>query len=190
MAMAASNLRRHSVRILMLFHFIGLAMCLGSIFANVMIERQTRDAGLTVLALGRDLIGLTSRNFIQTGFLMMVATGILIVLLRYGLRAPIWVWIKVATSSAILAIVVLGLDPAALSATQWAHWSAEHGQLAPQFLVSVAQAGRYGVTVVILLLVTTIVAIWKPFSSGLRRRTMRSVEAQQAGAMASTGNQS
>ena len=188
--MAAGNLRRQSTRILMLFHFIGLAMCLGSIFANVMIDRQTRGAGLEILALGRDLIALTSRNFIQTGFWMMVVTGILVVLLRYGLRPPIWVWVKAGTSTAIFAIVVLALDPAALSATQWAHWSAEHGQLAPQFLVSVTEAGRYGIMVLALLLVTTIVAIWKPFSSGLRRGPAKSVEPTQAGAMASAETRS
>jgi hypothetical protein len=69
---------------------------------------------------------------------MMVATGVLLVLLRYGWRVPVWARIKFGRSIAIISISILTL-----------------------------------------LLVTTIVAIWKPFANGIRGRRARgeSVEA-------------
>ncbi len=99
----------------------------------------------------------------------MVVTGIALTLLRYGWRVPIWAWIKFGITIAIFATSVLALTPAANSATQWARWSAEHGQLAPQFLDNVARSGPYGLVILILFLLTTLVAIWKPFSAGIRR---------------------
>jgi hypothetical protein len=167
--MKAGNARRQFARGLLFFHFIGLALCLGGIFGDFLIDRHTRGADLQLLSLGRDLISLSSRNLVQTGFLLMMATGILMVLVRYGLRAPIWAWLKFGLSITVLALSILALSPATTAATQWAHWSAEHGQLAPQFLENIALAGRYGITILGLLLVTVIVAIWKPFSSGIRR---------------------
>ena len=178
--MKVGNARRQFTRGLLFFHFIGLSLCLGAIFADFLIDRQTRGADLHLLSLGRDLISLSSRNLVQTGFLLTMATGILMALLRYGLRVPVWAWLKFGLSITVLALSILALSPATTAATQWAHWSAEHGQLAPQFLENIALAGRYGITILGLLLVTVIVAIWKPFSSGIRRLSPSSDSAETA----------
>jgi len=154
--------KRQLARVALFAHFIGLTLCLGTIFTNIMIERHTASGSLEMLSLGRDLVTLSSHNLIQTGFLIMVFTGILVTLLRYGIRAPLWAWIKLGLSAVVLILVIFALDPASSVATEWARWSVEHGQLAPQYLNSVARAGRYGVIVLALLLVTTFVAIWKP----------------------------
>jgi hypothetical protein len=172
-SMKAGSVRRQFVRACLFFHFMGLALCFGTIFANFAIDRQTRGADLRLLSIGRDLITASSHSLIQTGFLMMVATGILLVLLRYGWRVPVWAWIKFGLSIMIISISILALTPAGDAATQWARWSAEHGQLAPQFIDSIARSGRYGTTILALLLVTTIVAIWKPFANGIRGRRAR-----------------
>jgi hypothetical protein len=136
-----------------------------------MIERHTRAGSLEMLSIGRDLVSLSSQNLIQTGFWISVISGIVIVLLRYGLRAPLWAWIKLGLSVAIFGEVGFALDPASTAVTGWARWSAEHGQLAAQFPDSIAQAGRVGIVVLVLYLATTIVAIWKPVWSPLRTRT-------------------
>jgi hypothetical protein len=72
-----------------------------------------------------------------------------------------------------MSIGVLGLTlagPAAERARDWAHWSAEHGRLAPRFLANLIQAGFYGGIIRALFLFTIAVAVWKPFSSGFRRK--------------------
>jgi hypothetical protein len=49
----------------------------------------------------------------------------------------------------------------------------------PEYLDSVARAGRYGAAVLLLLLVTAIVAIWKPMWPKLRgKRENQSTVAQ------------
>jgi hypothetical protein len=167
-------------RVLLFVHFIALTLCLGTIFTNILIERHTRTGSLELLSIGRDLVALSSHNLIQTGFLVTVFSGILIALMRYGLRAPLWAWLKLGLSVAVFSLVVFGLDPASTTATEWARWSAEHGQLAPQFLQSATRAGRFGISVLALILVIVIVAIWKPLWSRLRGRQERPSTVAQA----------
>jgi len=163
-------IKRQVTRVFLFVHFVGLTLCLGTIFTNIVIERHTRGGSLELLSVGRDLVTLSSHNLIQTGFLITVLSGVLMTLLRHGLQAPLWAWIKLGVSVVVLTVVIFALDPASTAATEWARWSAEHGQLAPQYLDSVTRAGRYGVVVLSLLLVTTIVAIWKPVWPGLRSK--------------------
>jgi len=168
--MKLSLVRRQLARGLLFFHFVGLSMCVGTIFVNVVIERRTRDTDLHLLSAGRDLISLSIGSIVQTGFWMTVMTGFLIVPFRYGFRIPIWIWIKLAITNAIFSIAVMALTPANDAATQWAHWSDDHGQLAPQFQENVAQADFYGMLILSLFLIATAVGIWKPFSRIIRGR--------------------
>lgn len=173
-------IKRQLDRVLLFVHFVALTLCLGTIFTNVLIERHTRSGSLELLSIGRDLVTLSSHNLIQTGFLVMVFSGILITLLRYGLRAPLWAWLKLGISVIVFSLVIFGLDPASTTATEWARWSAEHGQLAPQFVEYATRAGRFGVSILALLLVTAIVAIWKPTLSRLRAKQERRAAVAQA----------
>ncbi len=180
--MTGQKIKQQSIRVLLLVHFVGLALSLGAALANVAIERQTRGGSLELLSIGRDLISLSSRNLVQTGFFMMVISGILIVVLRYGFRAPAWVWIKLATSAAIFAVAFFGQGPATTALAALAHWSVEHGELAPQFQDGLAQAGRYGLTLLALFLTTIAVAIWKPVSLRIRTRGMSPEQPPEVGA--------
>jgi len=152
--MTGQALRRQASRCFLLIHFVGLALSLGAAFANVAIERQTRGGSLELLSFGRDLISLSSRNLVQTGFWMMVISGILVVALRYGYRAPLWVWLKLATSAAIFAVAAFAQAPTTAALSTLAHWSVEH---------------RYGLVVLALFLTTMGIAIWKPVSFRIRR---------------------
>ena len=175
----AYAVKRQLARVFLFVHFVGLTLCLGTIFTNILIERHTRGGSLELLSIGRDLVTLSSHNLIQSGFLITVFSGILITLLRYGLRAPLWTWIKLGLSLVILTMVIFALDPASTAATEWARLSAERGRLVPEYLDSVARAGRYGAAVLLLLLVTAIVAIWKPMWPKLRgKRENQSTVAQ------------
>ena len=128
-------IKRQLTRVLLLVHFVGLTLSLGTIFTNVLIERHTGSGSLEQLSFGRDLVNLSSQYLIQSGFLIMVFSGILLTLLRYGIRAPFWAWLKLGLSVVIFAVVIFALDPARSVATEWAHWSAQHGQLAPEFVL-------------------------------------------------------
>ena len=163
-------IRRQLTRVFLFVHFLGLTLSLGTIFTNILIERSTRGGSLELLSTGRDLVSLSSHNLIQNGFLVTVFSGIVVALLRYGIRAPLWAWIKLGLSIVIFTTVILALDPAGTTTTEWARWSAEHGHLAPEFLDSVARSRGYGLVVLSLFLITTIVAVWKPMWPGLRRR--------------------
>jgi hypothetical protein len=176
----AHAVKRQLTRVFLLVHFVGLTLCLGTIFTNIMIERHTAGGSLELLRIGRDLVTLSSHSLIQTGFLITLFSGILIALLRYGLRAPLWAWTKLGLSLVILNLVIFALDPASTAATEWARWSAEHGRLAPEYLDSVAHAGRYGVVVLVLLLVTTGVAIWKPMWPILRGKRSAASQVSEA----------
>jgi hypothetical protein len=180
--MTVQAIKRQSIHLLLLFHFVGLALSMGTSIANVVIERNTRGSRLELLSIGRDLISVSSRELVQTGFYMLVVSGILIVVLRYGIRAPAWVWIKLATSAAIFAVAALGTGPTNAALAALAHWSVEHGQLAPQFSDSLAHAGRYGETLLVLFLTTIAVAIWKPVSFRLRVRGAKHEQAQEVAA--------
>jgi hypothetical protein len=179
--MTGPDIRRQASRFFLLVHFLGLALSLGAAFANVAIERQTRGGSLELLAFGRDLIGFDSRVLVPTGFWMMVISGILVVLLRYGYRAPLWVWLKLTFSAAIFAVADFAQGPVTRALAALAHWSVEHGQLAAQYQETLALAGRYGLLTLALFLTTMGIAIWKPVSFRARR-VARPVQPSEAGA--------
>lgn len=162
--MQVSDIKRHVFRSLLVFHFVGLALTIGIRFAGLVIERVTSTADLQSLSFGRDLTGVLARSLTLPGFFLTVATGILMVLLRYGRRPPVWIWIKIGLTTAALSLGTPVVAPALAAAREWAHWSVQHGQLAPQFQEAVARAGFYGGIVFALFLLNIPVAVWKPFS--------------------------
>lgn len=163
--MQTASIKRNAFRSLLAFHFIGLALSIGARFADFVIDQQTGHGALRALAFGRDLTGAIARSLVLPGFLIMVATGVAMTLLRYGRRPPIWVWIKVFLNMIAFFVVSPLVAPALASARQWAHWSAAHNQLAPQFQQNAVQATFYGAIVFTLFLLNIPVAIWKPFAS-------------------------
>jgi hypothetical protein len=122
-----------------------------------------------------------ARSLTLPGFLLTVVTGILMVLLRYGRRPPIWIWMKVGLTTAALSLATPVVAPALEAAREWAHWSVEHGQLAPQFVASVAKVNLYGGIVFALFLLNIPVAVWKPFS-GLKLSQLLSGKISRTGA--------
>ncbi len=160
--MQAILLKRHSMRALLTIHLIGMAVFFGGRFADFVVERKTAGPDLQMLAFGRDLTNAIGRGLMLPGFLAMLATGIVMTVLRYGRRPPAWVWIKVALNATAFFVVSPLVAPALAAARSWAHWSAEHGQLAPQFVQSAAQASFYGAIVFGLFLLNVPVAVWKP----------------------------
>lgn len=180
--MTGQGIRRQASRFFLLIHFLGLALSLGAAFANVAIERQTRGGNLDFLAFGRDLISSSSSALVPTGFWMMVISGILVVLLRYGYRAPLWVWLKLALSAVIFAVADFGQGPVTRALAALAHASVEHGQLASQYQETLALAGRYGLLTLALFLATMGIAIWKPVSLRMQtRREVRPAQPSEAG---------
>ncbi len=163
--MSSASIKRNAFRTLLVLHFIGLALVVGIRFANFGIEHATSGGSLQVLALGRDLMGVLARTLTLPGFLLTVVTGIGMVILRYGKRVPGWVWVKVSLTAVALAIATSMVAPALEAARKWAHWSVEHGLLAPQVHDSAAQVTLYGGMVFVLILLTIPVAVWKPLLS-------------------------
>ncbi len=172
--MQAILLKRHSMRALLTIHLIAMAVFFGGRFADFVVERKTGGSDLQMLAFGRDLTNAIGRGLMLPGFLTMLVTGIVMTVLRYGKRPPAWVWIKVALNATAFFVVSPFVAPALAAARNWAHWSAEHGQLAPQFVQSAAQASFYGAIVFGLFLLNVPVAVWKPVLSPRKSATTRS----------------
>ena len=171
--MKINDMRRHVFRGFLTLHFVGLALTIGVRFASFGIYRATGAGDLQSLSFGRDLVGVLARSLTLPGFLLTVLTGIAMVFFRYGLRPPVWVWIKVALTTAALSIATPIVGPALDAARQWAHWSLEHGQLAAELQASVARANFYGGIVFVLFVLNIPVAIWKPFPGLTLSRLLR-----------------
>jgi hypothetical protein len=163
--MNTPDIKRNAFRSFLVLHFIGLAMSLGTRLADFAIDRDTSGGNLQTLSMGRDLTSQLAYSLVLPGFLLMLASGVIMVLLRYGLHPPLWVWIKAAISTMALFVATPLAAPALAAGRQWAHWSAEHNQLAAQFSDSAARASFYGGIVFVLFLLNIPVAIWKPFAS-------------------------
>ncbi len=173
--MQAILLKRHSMRALLTIHLVGMAVFFGGRFADFVVVRKTEGTDLQMLAFGRDLSGAIGRGLMLPGFLTMLVTGIAMTIIRYGKRPPAWVWLKVALNVTAFLVVSPFVAPALAAARNWAHWSAAHGQLAPQFVQSAAQASFYGAIVFGLFLLNVPVAVWKPVFS-LRKPAATRVE--------------
>jgi hypothetical protein len=166
--MSTGDLKRHMFRGLLVFHFIGLALTIGIRFANFAIYHATSTADLQQLSFGRDLAGEIARDLSLPGLLMMMTTGLAMTFMRYGLRPPIWIWLKLGLTVGALALAAPVVAPALEAAREWARWSVAQGHLAPEFHASVSKANLYGSIVFLLFLLNIPVAVWKPFAS-LRR---------------------
>jgi hypothetical protein len=162
MPLNAVSLRRDAFRTLLCFHLIGLALIFGTRFANLVVEHETDHGTLQTLAFGRDLMGVLARSLTLPGFLLTLATGVAMVLLRYGRRPPPWIWIKIGLTAVALGLASPLVAPALEAARKWAHWSVAHGQLAPQLHDSVGRASLFGAMVFTVILLNIPVAIWKP----------------------------
>ena len=160
--MQSASIKRHAFRTLLVIHFVGLALSLGARLADYVIEQQTTHGTLQTLAFGRDLTGAVARALILPDFLSLFASGVALTLLRYGTRPPLWVWIKVALNLLAVLGIAPFVAPTVAAARQWAHWSADHHQLAPQFQQNAAQAAFYGAIVFTLFMLNIPVAVWKP----------------------------
>jgi hypothetical protein len=153
---------RNVGRTLLLVHFVGLAMSVGTRLADLVIEHATSGPDLHSLSLGRDLTAVLARSLVLPGFLLLLGSGVGLTLLRYGARPPGWIWIKVALNSVGIFVAMSLVAPALQAARVWAQWSVAHDQLAPQFQADAAQASFYGAIVFALFLLSIPVAIWKP----------------------------
>jgi hypothetical protein len=163
--MKTADIKRNAFRGLLVFHFVGLAMSLGTRFADFAIDRATGSGSLQELSLGRDLTSQLAFSLVLPGFLLMIASGISMVVLRYGLHPPLWIWFKAGITTVVLFVATPLAAPALAAARQWARWSAEHNQLAPQFSDSAAKAGLYGGIVFALFMLNILIAVWKPLAS-------------------------
>jgi hypothetical protein len=167
--MTSASFKRNAFRTLLVLHLIGLTLVIGIRLASFGIEHATSSGSLEFLALGRDLMGILARTLTLPGFLLTIATGIGMVILRYGKKVPGWVWVKVALITISLGLATSRVAPALEAARKWAHWSAERGQLAPQLHDSLAQITLYGGIVFALILMAIPVSVWKPKWTGLSR---------------------
>jgi hypothetical protein len=182
--MKTADIKRNAFRGLLVLHFFGLAMSLGTRLADLAIEHETAGGSLQALSFGRDLTSRLAFSLVLPGFLLIIASGLAMVMLRYGLHPPLWVWIKAGLTTSALFVATPLAAPAVAAARQWAQWSAEHDQLAPQFSDSATKAALYGGIVLALFLLNIPVAIWKPFAAV---RLPRIREARVSGAAPQPG---
>jgi hypothetical protein len=150
-------------------HLIGLAMFLGVIVANIVMNRYALNHGLLLLASARTLISLTSRVVLQ-GLALMAVTGVPMAALRYGGTLPAWLYAKMACVALIAANSLLFLLPAIDEATRWAAVSAQHNQPLPDFFIWLAREDRLGITNLLLFVFAGVLALWQPSLQRVIRR--------------------
>ncbi|MDB6013209.1 MAG: hypothetical protein JWL65_5459 [Gammaproteobacteria bacterium] len=171
--MSSTSIKRHAFKTLLVLHFIGLSLVIGVRFANFAIEHVTGASSLQVLAEGRDLMGVLALTLTAPGFWLTIASGIGMLVLRYGKNVPGWVWAKVALTTAAMVLALTRVAPALEAARKWAHESAEQGHFLPQLHDSLTQVTLYGGIVFTLILLAVPVAVWKP-------RAQRSINSAHA----------
>ena len=103
--------KRNLFRVLLVGHFIGLTLAVGVRFADFVVESQTGHQSLQALALGQALTGTLAKTLVAPGFLLMIVTGVSMLLLRYGLRPPVWLWIKMTVTIVAVIICLLYTSP-------------------------------------------------------------------------------
>lgn len=160
----SAKLNRNLFRFFLLLHFIGLTLSIGGRFADFVIQGAGEQGSLQTLNFSQVLTGQIASRLVAPGFWLMVASGVAMTALRYGRRPPIWVWIKLGLNVTAIVLAIPFVAPALTAARYWAAWSAEHGQLAPQYTESAARAAFFGAIVFTLFLINIPVAVWKPFS--------------------------
>ena len=169
--MSPASIKRHAFKTLLVLHFIGLALVVGTRFASFAIEHATGSGSLQFLSQGRDLDGRLGTDCHGTWFLAddkSVASGWWSC--ATARNVPGWVWGKVGLTVASMVLALTRVAPALEAARKWAHSSAERGQLLPQLHDSLTQVSVYGGIVFALVLLTIPVAVWKP---QLTRRSTR-----------------
>jgi hypothetical protein len=160
--MSSATIKRHAFKILLVLHFIGLALVIGVRFANFGIEYATSAGSLQFLAEGRDLMGVLALRLTAPGFWLTIASGIGMLVMRYGRKVPRWVWVKITLTVVAMVLALTRVAPALEAARKWAHGSVEQGHLLPQLHDSLSQVTLYGGIVFGLILLTVPVAVWKP----------------------------
>jgi hypothetical protein len=160
--MSSASIKRHVFNILLVLHLIGLTLVIGVRFANFAIEHVTSGSSLQVLAEGRDLMGVLALTLTAPGFWLTIASGIGMLVLRYGKNVPGWVWAKVALTVGAMVLALTRVAPALQAARRLAHQSAQLGHLLPQLHDSLSQVTVYGGIVFTMILLTVPIAVWKP----------------------------
>jgi predicted Abi (CAAX) family protease len=143
-------------------HFVGLAMFLGTIIVNIVVEKHIAVGGLPLLADGRTLISLISHRLILQGLGLMTVTGVLMAVLRFGAGTPIWVYAKAACVGLIVAISLVFLLPSLDEATRWAVISASQNKLLPEFSQWLGGGAHFGVVNLLLFFAAGALALWRP----------------------------
>ncbi|URV28339.1 hypothetical protein [Burkholderia gladioli] len=161
--MQAFSVKRNVMRTLLVFHLLGIALVIGSRAANIVVYRQTSQAGVPMLGLGRDLGRVIGQSLTSPSLFVIVVTGVAMAFLRYGRRPPLWVWIKACLTVLVLTVAFTLVGPSLRVAQELARWSTEHNQLAVHYEASAMRASLYGGIVFALFFVNIVVAVWKPF---------------------------
>jgi hypothetical protein len=140
-------------------HFVGLALFLGPIASNILIDQYALTHGLPMLASARILVSLTSHFLVLPGLALMVGSGALMAALRDGVRLPAWLCGKVVCVALIAANSSLFLLPAIHEATRWAAIAAEHNRQFPEFFAWLAKEDRFGMANLLFFVTAGVLAL-------------------------------
>lgn len=148
------------MRIMKLVHLFGLTLFLGSIITFVSISILTKDASVTDIAFGRQIISNGTTILTLPGIWLLAISGIWNGLKRYGLRNR-YVQIKLLLIFIIIFNAYLFVVPAATEATKLAIQSISHGQLYSEFANAYLKESIMGGINVILGVVASIIGVWE-----------------------------
>jgi hypothetical protein len=125
-------------------HRVGAGLFLGAIASSVVIDHAIGDADLATLAAGRRLVSLIGHQLIMPGLGLLALAGVVLALLRHGVRWPVWLIVKLALTAAIVVVANLWLLPALDAATAAAVRSAADGVRRPDYALWLARESGLG----------------------------------------------
>ena len=156
------KLRRLTLIAMKGLHLVGFALLLGEIAYSHSINLHIEAADLAALAHGRQIVSLASHRLIMSGLALMVVSGIVMALVRYGLRWPRWILVKTVCTILFAVMAFFFVFPAVNHATAWAVRSAQDHQRHAEYAFWLGRETSFGTVTLLLLIVSGALALWKP----------------------------
>lgn len=148
------------IRVLKLFHFLGLVIFLGSILTFIIVSALIEGASLENIAFGRKIISTGTYALTLPGLWIIAVTGIWMGIKRYGLKQRFF-QIKFIIAVLIIINAYFFVVPGVSYATELALRSLIQGHLFPEYRSAYLRESLFGAVNVLLAVIAAIVGVWK-----------------------------
>jgi hypothetical protein len=149
------------VKLLKLFHHLGIVLFLGSIAIFTLISIMVENRPLNDLVFAREIINAGSHYITLTGLVMLFVSGAVILLIKYRTPGHFWLSAKKVITVIIVLNTFIFVLPAVNSALDFAKDSLAQKLLSPSYSQAYLKESIAGGVNVILTLVCIIISFWR-----------------------------